>query len=295
LPAILALTAVAGGIAVVGAPATPNGLESTCTAAQKSQRQAALAAYKKRIGIDRRAYFARHKSATLRGAFRRQQARLKQLQTAAACTISPAGNSAAARLARLRSYADQMRALTPLFDPALMQPADDALSKITDDEDTCSIDPEADGCPLPASEYQETARILRDAAAKLKQLATKLAPIVPPPMKIADYDEAASDCGVDLVTLATAHRSFLEATNKWVNMLGSWADTYAALKSVDFSALEFTPGADSVADEPHEALVVWAVMVSAYWNSLAKSPGIASAPPVPAWISSLNDEECGSP
>jgi M6 family metalloprotease-like protein len=62
---------------------------ATCTASQKAQRRAALAAYRKRMAAERRAYFKAHKSAKLQAAFvKRQAARLRALRRRAACTVS---------------------------------------------------------------------------------------------------------------------------------------------------------------------------------------------------------------
>jgi M6 family metalloprotease-like protein len=61
---------------------------ASCTATEKAERQAVLAAYRKRAASERRAYFRTHKSAKLRRAFvQRQQAPLKKLAQAAACTV----------------------------------------------------------------------------------------------------------------------------------------------------------------------------------------------------------------
>ena len=122
------------------------------------------------------AYFAHHKSAALRRAFvRGQQTHLKSLETAAACTVTAAG-----RLAELHTYADRMTVVSPQFDPTLTEPADDAIATITSDEENCEVDPEDFDCPVPPAEYQATAKTLRDAAAVLKGLATKVAAITPP-------------------------------------------------------------------------------------------------------------------
>jgi hypothetical protein len=64
----------------------------TCTAAEKGQRQRALAVYQRKMVAERRAFFRTHKNRQVRRAFvRRQQARLRSLQRAAACTVTPAG------------------------------------------------------------------------------------------------------------------------------------------------------------------------------------------------------------
>src|SRR5438105_14423577 len=69
---------------------TPAGREASCTAAQQADRQAALRAYQKRMIPQRRAYFRAHSSPKLRHAFvKKQRARLKALEAAAACTVPP--------------------------------------------------------------------------------------------------------------------------------------------------------------------------------------------------------------
>jgi hypothetical protein len=244
-----------------------------------------------------KAYFAHHKSAKLRRAFvRRQQAHLKQLRADAACTVSEPPTNAA-RLAGLSSYAGEMTALTPLFDPDLTAPADDALDTITSDEENCATDPEDFDCPVPMSEYQATANALRDAAAEFNKLSTMLTAIVAPTMNVSEYSDAAkaaaSDCGVDLTTITDAHKKFLDATNKWETTLGDWADEYAAGKAVDWDTVDYVPGASAVWDEPSQVLELWGLMVTSYWNSLAEH--VTSAPAVPTWISDLNDEECPPP
>jgi hypothetical protein len=71
------------------ATARPTVSLARCAASEKTTRQAAVVAYQKRILSDRRAFFRTHKSAKSRAAFvKRQQARLKALKTAAACTVA---------------------------------------------------------------------------------------------------------------------------------------------------------------------------------------------------------------
>ena len=61
---------------------------ATCSAEQKAAREAALLRFKQGMAAARRAYFKKHREAKLRRAFaRRQSARLRVLQTAAACTV----------------------------------------------------------------------------------------------------------------------------------------------------------------------------------------------------------------
>ena len=61
---------------------------ASCSAEQKSARQAALLRFKQGMAAGRRAYFKTHREVKLRRAFvRRQSARLRVLETAAACTV----------------------------------------------------------------------------------------------------------------------------------------------------------------------------------------------------------------
>ena len=99
------------GRVVVGAGAEPQAVEQACTAAQKDHRQATLAAYRKGMDAQRRAYFRTHRRLKLRRSFvQRQHARLKQLERAAACTVS--GQLVAAPPLRFifHSGSDQVRA-----------------------------------------------------------------------------------------------------------------------------------------------------------------------------------------
>jgi M6 family metalloprotease-like protein len=80
------LLAVLLAAAVAVGPAQP----ATCTQSEKDAAGAALAAYKKAIPKQRKAYFKKHKKAKLRKAFvRKQKAKLKRLQLAAACQVPP--------------------------------------------------------------------------------------------------------------------------------------------------------------------------------------------------------------
>jgi hypothetical protein len=283
----LALIVLAGALALAGAQAAPSANAATCTVAQKAQRVAALAAFRKTMTAQRNAYFATHKSPALRQAYvQRQAARLKALQTAAACTVT-----IASRFAELKTYTSRMTALTPQFDPALTEPADDALGTITSDEENCETDPDEHVCPVPGVEYQATAKVLRDVAGHLKSLAAKLAAIDPPAMVLTEYDNVPADCGFDLETVAAAHKDFADATSKWNATLVRWADLYAAGKSPDWDTVDYyVPNSSDLWDEPNEALRVWGVFVNSYWNWLAKH--IASAPAAPEWIFDLSDGEC---
>jgi type II secretory pathway pseudopilin PulG len=63
---------------------------TTCTKAQKDQRQRAVRTYQTQMQTARKAYFKTHKNAQLRAAFvKGQQAKLKTLKQAAACTVPP--------------------------------------------------------------------------------------------------------------------------------------------------------------------------------------------------------------
>jgi M6 family metalloprotease-like protein len=61
---------------------------ASCSAEQKSAREAALLRFKQGMAAARHAYFKKHREAKLRRAFvKRQSARLRVLETAAACTV----------------------------------------------------------------------------------------------------------------------------------------------------------------------------------------------------------------
>jgi hypothetical protein len=63
-------------------------ITATCTADEQTANKAALAAYVKRMARDRKAYFKKHRDKAHRRAFvKRQQAKLKALQAAAACQV----------------------------------------------------------------------------------------------------------------------------------------------------------------------------------------------------------------
>lgn len=65
---------------------------ATCSAEEKAANQAALASYTKRISAERKAYFRTHKRAAQRRAFiKKQQATLRRLRAAAACTVASTG------------------------------------------------------------------------------------------------------------------------------------------------------------------------------------------------------------
>jgi hypothetical protein len=300
--AVLSTTALFisfGGLSIVGAGATPATVSAYCTAAQKAQRVDALAAYRKQMLPDRRTYFATHKSVQLRRAFvQRQQAHLQALVDAAACTVTATSHSG--RLAQLGAYTHQMELLTPLFDPAVTSDEEDDLEQITSDEETCDLDPSDAGCPVPASEYQVTAKSLRNASAAFKRLAAKVAAFDALPMSLSDYNaatvSAADSCGIDLETLATSHKRIITTTAKWERLLGSWAAVYATGKSVDWDTVdEYVPGGGSFGDDTRDALGVWVVMVNGYWSSLLAFHDVASPAPIPEWISDLNDAECPAP
>ncbi len=90
---ILALPAAAAE------PATPFTVSATCSAAQKTTHQKTLAAFRRSVPATRAAYFRTHKSAAARAVFaKRQQAKLKLLQAAAACSLPVPVPAAAALL-----------------------------------------------------------------------------------------------------------------------------------------------------------------------------------------------------
>ena len=237
----------------------------------------------------RSAYFAHHKRASLRRAFvRGQHARLKSLETAAACTVTAAG-----RLAELRTYAQRMTMLSPQFDPTLTEPVDDAIATITSDEENCDADPEDFDCPVPASgvsgDGQDPSRRSRNVEGTDDK---------------AQGDHSAHDVGRRLrqrprrlrrgmVTIAAAHKAFSDSIAKWDATLERWAATYASGTSPDWDTLDYVPNASNIWDEPNQALHVWAVFVNSYWTALAQH--VTSAPAVPQWISDVSDEECPAP
>jgi hypothetical protein len=78
----------AGAAARVSPAASPQASRATCTADEQAANQAALAAYLKRMPLDRKAYFRKHHDKAHRTAFlKRQQAKLKALRAAAACQV----------------------------------------------------------------------------------------------------------------------------------------------------------------------------------------------------------------
>jgi hypothetical protein len=286
LPALTALLLLTGA-----AVAAPSSTSATCTAAQKVQRQAALTAFQKRMAPARKAYFAHHRSTRLRKAFvARQLARLKALKQTASCTVPATTNPDSAKLDQLQTYVGQVEALNDLFDPTTSDDADAAIATLAQDEQDCADDPTLDTCPLANSEYDDTATAVKDAAVPLAQLATKLSAITPPPMAVTDYEQSANDCGVDLVTVATAQKSVRDANTVWAATLTTWATAFSAGKSPDYSTADYEPGVDTIDAEPHQALVDWAVMVRFYWSAL--SGKVASPPDVPSWVGDLADEEC---
>ncbi len=221
MPALSALVLLAGA-----AVASPASTPATCTAAQKAQRRAALTAFQKRMPAAKKAYFGHHRSAKLRKAFvARQQARLKALTLGASCTAPASTNPDAARMDLLVKYAGQMKALT--FDPETSDAADEAIGTLAQDEEDCADDPTLDTCPLDNSEYTDTAKAVDDAATPLGQLATKVGAITPPAMAVTDYDASAGDCGVDLETVAAAHKAVKDANGTWADTLTAWGKAFA--------------------------------------------------------------------
>jgi hypothetical protein len=86
---LVAAAASAAGASVKAPPTSaPVRGSATCTAEEQAANQAALAAYLKRMPLDRKAYFRKHHDKAHRRAFvRRQRAKLSALQAAAACEI----------------------------------------------------------------------------------------------------------------------------------------------------------------------------------------------------------------
>jgi hypothetical protein len=81
-----------------GASSVP--VDQACTAVQKAQRQRALASYRRSMAVQRHAFFRAHKGARVRRAFvRGQQAKLRALRRAAACSVIPAGARIVASIA----------------------------------------------------------------------------------------------------------------------------------------------------------------------------------------------------
>ena len=77
-------------VAIVALVLAGTAQAATCTAAEKHAAQAALAAYRKQMPKERAANFKNHKKAKQRKAFgKKQQAKLKRLQEAAACEVPP--------------------------------------------------------------------------------------------------------------------------------------------------------------------------------------------------------------
>jgi hypothetical protein len=88
---VTGLLAVLSGSAAAGLrPSSPSlPTRATCTADEQTANQAALATYVKRMARDRTAYFRKHHDNAHRKAFvKKQQAKLKALQAAAACQVA---------------------------------------------------------------------------------------------------------------------------------------------------------------------------------------------------------------
>ena len=292
-PRLLVLALSALVLLAGAAAASPASSPASCTAAQKTQREAALTAFQKRMPATKKAYFAHHRSAKLRKAFlARQQAKLKLLARAASCTASASTNPDAARMDALEAYTAKMEALNAFFDPSTSDDADAAIRTLAQDEQDCNDDPTLDTCPLDTSEYTDTAKAVDAAIVPIAQLAGKLATVEAPSMAVSDYDKGAQDCGVDLVTVAAAQKSLQDANVDWATTLGAWSKAYAAGDDPDYSTADYEPGVDTIDAAPHQALVDWAVMVRFYWDALAGK--VDSPPDVPGWIGNLADEECSS-
>jgi hypothetical protein len=92
LAALVALAIGATYLAATGTAVSAGNGTRECSASEKAQRQRALAAYRRAMLAQRRAFFRTHKSPRLRRAFvRRQQTKLRALRRAAACKLIPAG------------------------------------------------------------------------------------------------------------------------------------------------------------------------------------------------------------
>jgi hypothetical protein len=89
LLAICLATASSAGASVKLRPSSPPlRTTATCTADEQAASQTALDAYLKRMPLARKAYFKKHRDKAHRKAFvKRQQAKLKALQAAAACQV----------------------------------------------------------------------------------------------------------------------------------------------------------------------------------------------------------------
>jgi YVTN family beta-propeller protein len=92
------MTTIALGVltGVVSAPSATDRVSivanGDCTAGEKARRQRAQATYLRTMMRKRRAFFRAHKNVRARRAFvRRQQAKLRALRKAAACTVTPPG------------------------------------------------------------------------------------------------------------------------------------------------------------------------------------------------------------
>jgi streptogramin lyase len=97
----LALSVLAGAASASPVTAGPAfATDAVCAAAEKAQRERALSRYQRTMIVDRRAFFRTHKSLGIRRRFvRRQQAKLRALRRAAACTVVSAGARIAAEIA----------------------------------------------------------------------------------------------------------------------------------------------------------------------------------------------------
>jgi M6 family metalloprotease-like protein len=83
-----ALVAVTTPLATPGAVSGQESVRAVCTQAEKTKRVRALDAYRKEMRVARKRYFTTHKDPAARKRFvERQQARLRVLQRAAACTV----------------------------------------------------------------------------------------------------------------------------------------------------------------------------------------------------------------
>jgi hypothetical protein len=89
LPVLLLALASSLLLALLVTSSAGSAPSTTCSAAQKAQRQAAVRAYQAKMQAARKAYFKTHKRVSLRAAFvKTQQAKLTRLRQAAACVVS---------------------------------------------------------------------------------------------------------------------------------------------------------------------------------------------------------------
>ena len=85
---VIATGSSSGRVGSNGESLRPSSLSATCTPAQKARALRALAAYRRRMAAERRAYLRTHKSVKAHAAFvKRQRAKLRALERGARCTV----------------------------------------------------------------------------------------------------------------------------------------------------------------------------------------------------------------